>query len=88
MDTDTNYSMPDTEPNDAGLYSPISTKDWVITLLLMAIPLVNFVIMIIWVLSDEIHPTKRNFAKAYLIISAISLVIVAIVFGVVFSTFM
>ncbi len=87
METDTNFSMPNIAPDERALFSPISTKEWLITLLLMAIPLVNFIIMIVWVVSDEVHPTKRNFAKAYLLISAISLVIMGILFTLVFGTF-
>ncbi|MBM3455391.1 MAG: hypothetical protein FJX80_09615 [Bacteroidetes bacterium] len=44
-----------------------SVGDWIITLLLMSIPLVNFVVLIYWAVSSSTDPIKSNFAKAALI---------------------
>jgi len=44
-----------------------SLGDWIITLLLMSIPLVNFVVLIYWAVSSSTDPIKSNFAKAALI---------------------
>jgi len=43
-----------------------SLGDWIITLLLMSIPLVNFVVLIYWAVSSSTDPIKSNFAKAAL----------------------
>ena len=53
--------------------SVITVKDWLIILLLMAIPFVNIIMLIIWASSTKGNSTKSNFAKANLIWMAISI---------------
>lgn len=45
----------------------VSTGDWVVTILLSAIPLVNFVLLFVWAFSSGTAPSKANWAKATLI---------------------
>ena len=45
----------------------ISTKDWVITILISAIPLVGFVMLFVWAFGSGENPNKANWAKATLI---------------------
>ena len=52
---------------------PISTGDWVVTLLIAAIPLVNIIMLLVWAFGDGTHPSKANWAKAALIWMAISI---------------
>ncbi len=47
--------------------TPVSTGDWVITLLILAIPLVNIIMALVWAFGDGYKTSKSNFAKAYLI---------------------
>ncbi len=47
--------------------TPVSLGDWVVTLLILAIPLVNIVMLFVWGFADGTHPSKRNFCRAYLI---------------------
>jgi len=51
----------------------MSVGQWVITLLILFIPLVNIIMMIIWALDPM--SARQNFARAYIIIYAIGLVI-------------
>ena len=44
-----------------------SVGNWMITLLIMTIPVVNFVALIYWSASGSSNPVKANFAKAALI---------------------
>lgn len=44
---------------------------WMLTLLLTFIPLVNIVALLIWAFSSSTHPEKSNWAKATLIWFAI-----------------
>ncbi|MCD4817753.1 MAG: hypothetical protein K8S23_03565 [Candidatus Cloacimonetes bacterium] len=53
----------------------ISTFDWIITFFIMAIPLVNFIMLIIWAFGDSSHPSKANWAKASLIWMILPIVI-------------
>ncbi|MDA3879828.1 MAG: hypothetical protein PF436_05510 [Prolixibacteraceae bacterium] len=57
----------------------IKTSDWVITLLLLAIPLVNIIMLFVWAFGSGANPNKANFAKAALIWVLIGIVIYAIV---------
>jgi len=57
---------------------PMSVKDWLVTLLLLAIPLVNMVLLIIWAFGDNANINKKNFSKAYLILMLIMMAIAII----------
>lgn len=71
--------------------SVVKTSDWVITLLLLAIPLVNIIMLFVWAFGSGTNPSKANFAKAALIWALIAIVIyafIALVFGAaMFSAF-
>ncbi len=54
---------------------PLSVGDWVITLLITFIPIVNVIMYLVWAFSDSTNHSKRNFAKAALIWMAIGIVI-------------
>lgn len=55
--------------------SPISLGDWFITLLILAIPLVNIIMLFVWGFSAGTPASKQNFCRAYLIWMLIGLVI-------------
>lgn len=69
----------------------LSVKDWMITILLLAIPIVNIILLFVWAFSKGENPSKSNYAKASLIWAAIGLVIyivfVVILFGTVMSSY-
>ena len=66
-------------------YPPISVGDWVLTLLILAIPLVNLIMLFVWAFGGNTHPSKESFAKASLIWMAIGIalgiIFLAIAFG-------
>lgn len=49
----------------------LSTKDWVITLLISFIPMVGFIMLFVWAFGSNENPNKANWAKAMLIWFAI-----------------
>ena len=55
----------------------MTMKQWVGILVVMCIPLVNIIALIAWCnkKNERVNPTKRNFAKAYLIVWAIMLAV-------------
>lgn len=59
----------------------MSLGDWMITLLLLFIPIVNIVMLIVWSVDSKTSETKKHFAWAYLIYMAIG-----IVFSIIFSS--
>ena len=58
----------------------VSLGDWVITLIVLAIPLVGFIMTFVWGFSASTPPSKANYCKAVLIFYAIGIVL-SVVFG-------
>lgn len=64
---------------------PLSVKDWLITLIIAAIPLIGFIMLFVWAFSSDTNVNKANWAKAALILFAIGIVLsilLSVVFGV------
>jgi len=64
--------------------APMSVGDWIITLILLYIPLVGFVCMLYWALSSSGNVNRKNFAIAALIIAVVVIILaiaVSIFFG-------
>ena len=49
----------------------LSVGDWILTLIVLAVPLVNVVMYLYWAFSGSAHPTRRNFSRASLVLFAI-----------------
>lgn len=61
----------------------MSIKDWMITILITAIPLVGFVMLFVWAFGGgSANPNKQNWAKATLIWFAIIIALYLIFFMV------
>lgn len=52
---------------------PVSVKEWIISMLLLMIPIVNLVLMFVWAFSSEEKKSKSNYFKASLILTAVIL---------------
>ncbi|SEO37522.1 hypothetical protein [Paenibacillus sp. OV219] len=63
----------------------ISVKDWMITMLLLAIPLVNIVMLFVWAFGGGANPSKANYAKAGLIWALIGIVFYVVVIVLIFG---
>ena len=66
-------------------HPPVSTKEWILTLLLTFIPIVNIIMLFIWAFGSGHNPSKSNWAKAALIWAAVFMVfyvILGVLFGV------
>ena len=76
-----------TEQNQIGHQQApvVSVKEWLITNLIMMIPLVNIVMMLVWAFGSNTNPNKANYFKATLILfailMAIYLVLAVVIFG-------
>lgn len=70
---------------------PMSVKDWLITLLIMAIPIVGFIMLFVYAFGSNENVNRQNWAKAQLIMIAIIiglLVLFFIIFGSIFAAAM
>lgn len=59
----------------------MSLGQWVGTIILTCIPCVGLILMIVWAVSAE-NETKKTWARAQLIVSAIMIVLVFILYGI------
>lgn len=65
----------------------VRVGEWVITILLLAIPIVNLVMLFVWSFGGGANPSKANFAKASLIWMVIG-IILTIIFYTIFGAAM
>ena len=66
-------------------YRPMSIGDWIVTWILMAIPIVNFILLLVWAFSSNTQPSKKSWAQASLIFLLIIIVFYIIVAGIILS---
>ena len=60
----------------------IKVGDWVLTMLILAIPLVGLIMLFVWAFGSGTNPSKANFAKAALIWVLIGIVLCILFFSV------
>ncbi|MFP4242385.1 MAG: hypothetical protein ACLFQB_11165 [Chitinispirillaceae bacterium] len=56
----------------------VSVKEWIVTILLLCIPVLNIILMFVWAFSNDVKRSKSNYFKAGLIMLAVFLGIWAI----------
>ena len=61
--------------NESQQYNPISVGEWIITTIILAIPIVGFIMLFVWGFGSNTQPSKANWAKATLIMIGISIVL-------------
>jgi len=65
--------MQDMNTTDAACPS-VKFGDWLITLIIMLVPLLNLVMLILWSTEKNTNPSKANWARASLAVIGIQLV--------------
>lgn len=53
----------------------LSMGEYLLMFILLAIPVVNFIVCILWIISGNSNPNKRNFAKAWMVIAVIGTIL-------------
>jgi len=85
-----NYSNTDSIYNetDSGQNRNIvTTGDWVLSILLLAVPVVQIVAPFVWAFSSSTPLSKKNFGKAILILWLVSLVFLVFFWGSIVTMF-
>lgn len=54
---------------------PVSVGNWILTFIILAIPLVNLIMLIVWAVGGTTHPSKKTFAQAYFVLIGIAICI-------------
>ncbi|MGB0838123.1 MAG: hypothetical protein ACPGRE_08485 [Flavobacteriaceae bacterium] len=60
----------------------MSVGDWIITMILTAIPVVGFIMLIVWAFSEGTNPSKKTWAIA----SLIFMVVIAVLYFLFFAS--
>jgi ABC-type Na+ efflux pump permease subunit len=63
----------------------VSVGEWIVTILITAIPLVGLIMLFVWAFGDGAQPSKKNWAIATLIWYAIMIVLGILFFGIIIS---
>jgi succinate dehydrogenase/fumarate reductase cytochrome b subunit len=61
--------------------SVVSIGDWIITIILMAIPFINLIMLFVWAFGNGTPESKANWAKATLIFYLIGIILVVLFWG-------
>lgn len=61
---------------------PVSIADWLITLLILFIPVFNIIMLLVWSFKKSTHRSKANFSKAFLIWLIITLLLWTLILAV------
>lgn len=64
--------MSDPIVNDS---APMSVKDWVITLIILALPIVNIIMLLVWAFGGTGNVNRKNYCLASLLLFAVILVL-------------
>lgn len=59
----------------------VSVGNWVLTIILMGIPVVNLVLLLVWAFGDNTPVSKKNYAKAALILMAVGIILMILFWG-------
>lgn len=71
--------------NQVSNYKPMTIGDWIITLIIMYIPLVGLIMLFVWAFGGGTHPSKKTWAQAVLILMVVGIILAIIFFGVIAS---
>ena len=66
----------------------VSMGDWIVTMILTGIPIVGLIMILVWAFGGGAKPSKRNYARAALIMAIIGVVLSIlsmILFGALFA---
>lgn len=58
-----------------GIENEVTVKDWLLTMLILCVPIVNIVMIFVWAFGGGSKPSKSNFFKAMLVWVVIGIVI-------------
>ncbi len=82
-------SMPADNQQNNFLQKPLTIGDWILTLIVLSIPLVGFIFLLYWALSSTSNVNRKNYCIAVLIIGLIiAALFIALMFLGVFASFM
>lgn len=86
MENDNNVSYQEAQYSASDPNKSVMTMgEWIITLVVMMIPCVNIIMMFVWAFGNG-NENRKNYCRANLIITAVSTVLVIILYATVFAS--
>jgi len=73
--------MENQEEYAKGNKSVVSMGEWLITMLIMIIPVVNFIMLFVWAFGSNTQESKANWAKAQLVWLVIGIILLFLFWG-------
>ena len=61
--------------------SVVSVGNWLLSIIVTSIPIVNIIFLAYWAFNKNINKTKQNWAKATLLLFVIVIALYAVMFG-------
>lgn len=58
---------------------PLGVGDYILAFIILAIPIIGFIVLLVWAFGSKINKNRQNFARAILIMSIISTVLAFII---------
>lgn len=83
--TNQQYQQQNYRQNNAEkLYPPVKMGEWMWTIFVAFIPIVGFILMLVWAFSSTTNPSKASWAKATLLWGVIITIIYIIIYIIIF----
>lgn len=61
--------------------SVVSIANWIVTMILVAIPIINIIMLVVWAFSSSTPKSKANWAKATLLLMVIGIIFAMLFWG-------
>jgi len=81
------YPQPQYPQHEPVQWPHMTLGNWVVTMLLLLIPIANIVLMFIWAFGSNTNPSKKTYFQATLIFAAIGLVLTILSWGALIAMF-
>ena len=65
----------------------VTLGEWIVTLIITAIPIVGLVMLFVWAFGDSANQSKKTWAQAYLIFMLVGVILAILFFGIIVSIF-
>jgi len=81
------YQQPAYQQQGPMQWPHMTIGNWIVTMLLLLIPIVNIVLMFVWAFGGNTNPSKKTYFQAQLIFVAIGIVLTIIAWGALLALF-
>lgn len=79
--------MENQEQFNTGNKSVVSLGDWLVTMLIMCLPIVNIIMLFVWAFGSGTAESKSNWAKAQLVWMLIGIILVILLWSTIAAIF-